>query len=167
MNYKNTIIDWPLDKNIIRRNDDNNTFGLVRRNVDGSPRPHQGWDFYAKAGTPCYAIADGKVEYVGNANALGLLIVVSIGATGKYAAYAHLSQATVKAGDRVLLGQLIGRTGNSGNAKDMKGEDEHLHFEIRDKPLTGLGLADRMSPIEVFGICPLNNPIARGGNYAT
>lgn len=161
MEYLNTPVGWPLDSNIIRKNSINNTFGLVRRNADNTVRPHQGWDFYAKAGTPCYAISAGKIEYVENRGSLGLMIVLSIGNTGKYAAYCHLSYSKVHVGERVTLGQQIGYTGNSGNAAGMQGADEHLHFEIRDKIITGTGLADRISPVEVFGKCPLNNAITR------
>lgn len=161
MNYLGCPIGWPLDSNVIRKNSNNNTFGMVRTNVDRTPRPHQGWDFYAKAGTPCYAIAAGKIEHVENRGSLGLMIVLSIGNTGKYAAYCHLSYAKVHVGERVTLGQQIGYTGNSGNAEGMKGADEHLHFEIRDKIITGTGLADRISPLQVFGECPLNNAVTR------
>src|SRR6478752_7133816 len=54
-------IQWPLAHNMIRRNKVSNTFGMVRHNADGTTRPHQGWDFEAAIGTPCFAIADGKV----------------------------------------------------------------------------------------------------------
>lgn len=32
-------IDWPLDRNRIRRGLINHTFGMVRRNADGTERP--------------------------------------------------------------------------------------------------------------------------------
>ena len=161
MEYKGISIGWPLDSNVIRRNSNNNTFGMVRTNSDGSPRPHQGWDFYAKTGTPCYAISAGEVKHVESRGSLGLMVVVSIGNTGKFAAYCHLLASKVSVGDRVVLGQQVGLTGNSGNAVGMRGADEHLHFEIRNHPITGTGLADRVSPLEVFGVCPMNDPITR------
>jgi murein DD-endopeptidase MepM/ murein hydrolase activator NlpD len=161
MKFMDAAIDWPLDSNIIRRNNLNNTFGMLRTNADGSLRPHQGWDLYAKHGTHCYSISDGVVQYVGTRSSLGLVVIVSIGVSGKYAAYCHLSETKVNLGDRVMLGQQIALTGNSGNAESMKGLDEHLHIEIRDKVITGKGLDDRISPLKVFGICPLNTPIHR------
>lgn len=161
MKYLGTPVDWPLDNNIIRNNSVSNTFGMVRRNRDGSPKPHQGWDLYASVGTPCYSIADGEVDCVIKSATLGLYVVISIGNTGKYVAYAHLASALVMKGHKVKLGEMIGHTGNSGNASDMTGTDEHLHFEIRDKPITGLGLADRISPVYVFGACPVKLPILR------
>lgn len=161
MDYLGTVIGWPLDINVIRKNSSNNTFGMVRKNTDGSERPHQGWDFYAKEGTPCYAISNGEVKHVEERGALGLMVVISIAGTGKHAAYCHLSRSTVHVGDRVLLGELIGLTGNSGNAVGMVGADQHLHFEIREQVITGTGLAGRISPLEVFGKCPLKDFIAR------
>ena len=156
MRYSGTRIDWPLDINQIRKNSLSHTFGMVRRNADGSPRPHQGWDFYAEEGTPCYSVADGKVEYAGTRGALGNLVVISIADTGTYAAYAHLRDIAVKVGDRIQLGTLIGHTGNTGNASSMKGKDQHLHFEVRLQVITGLGLEGRISPLKIFGKCPIN-----------
>lgn len=158
MKFQNEIVDWPLDTNIIRRNSESHTFGMVRKNLDGTSRPHQGWDFYAKAGTKCYSISKGEVKFAGLRGALGNLIVISIGSSEYYAAYSHLSQINVAVGDTVKMGQLIGLTGNTGNAASMSGLDEHLHFEIREQVITGLGLDGRISPIQVFGICPLKSP---------
>lgn len=161
MEYKGISVGWPLDVNVIRKNSVNNTFGMVRKNTDGSSRPHQGWDFYAKEGTSCYAISNGEVKHVESRGSLGLMIVVSIGNTGKHAAYCHLSKSKVEVGDRVVLGEMIGFTGNSGNAIGMVGADQHLHFEIRNQVITGTGLEGRVSPLEVFGKCPMNDPITR------
>ena len=45
---------------------------------------------------------------------------------GYYTVYAYLNDATVRQGDRVARGQVIGHVG--GAASD---EGPHLHFEIR------------------------------------
>ena len=37
------------------------TFGMVRRNPDGSPRAHQGTDLAVDNGYRCYAVDDGIV----------------------------------------------------------------------------------------------------------
>lgn len=150
---------WPLDRNVIRRNSESNTFGMVRRRADGTPRPHQGWDFWAPPGTPTYAVGDGKVVSVSDGGDYGLTIVHSFRHEGKlfYAAYAHMSAALVKPGESVTMGQMIGKTGDSGNAKGMKGADSHLHFEVRTVSLPGKGLAGRVSPKEVFGMVPMHD----------
>lgn len=158
MRFNNELIDWPLDTNIIRKNSESNTFGIVRKNLDGTPRAHQGWDFYAKKDTKCYSISKGVVKFAGFRGALGNLVIISIGDTGYYAAYAHLSKINVVLNDTVKLGQLIGLTGNTGNASYMTGPNEHLHFEIREDVITGIGLVKRISPMQVFGVCPLKIP---------
>lgn len=161
MQFNNVPINWPLDINYIRRGMNNHTFGMVRSNPDGTQRPHQGWDFEAEPGTKIYSVSDGIVKFAGDRNSLGLLLVISIGNTGYYAAYAHLSSSTVKVGDSVKLGSVIGFTGNSGNASTMKGKDQHLHFEVRDQIITGLGLEGRISPLKLFGEIPLKKTITR------
>lgn len=154
------MISWPLDQNQIRRGLENHTFGMVR---NGGTRAHQGWDFYAPIGTPCYAIADGSVAMIYESEAYGLVCVIGFQHEGRilYAAYAHLSKVDVKQGYAVKRGQVIGATGESGNAKGMTKPDQHLHFEIRTEPRPGVGLGGRLSPIEVFGVCPLKKAVAR------
>ena len=157
-------IDWPLDENVIRRGLENHTFGMVRNH---GRRAHQGWDFYAEPGTPCFAIADGVVVKVRNTGAYGLQAIVRFDhrLDGRerqlFAFYAHLSRVDVKEGQAISRGQRVGLTGNSGNASSMRGRDQHLHFEIRTVPIAGLGLGNRMSPLRVFGHCPLREPVHR------
>gem|GEM_PF-1763977 len=155
-------ITWPLLKNIIRGKKNNNTFGMVRRYDNGRPKPHQGWDFEALVGTPTYAIADGKVEFVRkNFGDYGTQICLQFKFNEKihYAFYAHLKSTSVSQGSKVNKGQQIGTTGNSGNAKGMKGKEQHLHFEIRTRSVCGRGLAGRISPLMIFGNCPLRSSV--------
>lgn len=167
----NSAIAWPLLRNRIRRGSVNHTFGMVRRNADGSRRPHQGWDFEAEAGEPCFAVADGQIAMVRNDGDYGRQIILrfefDIDGNGTrdvlFAAYCHLSQIQVAVGQQVTRGQRIGLTGNTGNAVGMKGEDQHLHFELRSAPVAGRGLANRFSPLVLFEKCPLGKPV-KGGN---
>lgn len=162
-------IDWPLDRNRIRRGLMNHTFGMVRRNADGTRRPHQGWDFEAVPGTPCYAIADGIIHSVRDWGAYGLQVTLGFDfdydddgdRDHLFAFYAHLSQADVQTGQAIRKGEKIGLTGNSGNARSMRGADQHLHFELRTEPAPGLGLGGRASPWTLFGVCPLHEPELR------
>jgi len=154
---------WPLVSNVIRRNKISNTYGRFPERSSGV---HWGWDFYAKAGTPCYAIADGVIDLVyGHASdtgSFGRVVVLKFMYKEKalYAAYCHLAWASVYAGDNVHAGDQIGLTGNSGNAHNMSGPDEHLHFEIRTSPRPAPGGTPfRISPLNVFGQCPLKTAI--------
>jgi peptidoglycan LD-endopeptidase LytH len=163
------LIDWPLQSNVIRRGSENNTFGMVRRNADGTVRAHQGWDFYADAGTRCYAVGEGTIAHIRTVGDYGNTVVLQFShdVTGDgnpekvFAAYSHLSRIDVKVGDKVALGQQIGLTGNTGNAQSMTGLDQHLHFELRSVPTPGRGLIGRYSPMQLFGVCPMRLPIER------
>jgi len=167
----NDAICFPLIRNRIRRGMINHTFGMVRRNRDGSRRPHQGWDFEADIGETCHAIADGTVEMTRNRGAYGRQIILSFdfdfdgdGDRDRlFAAYCHLSRVDVVPGQKVAKGEPIGATGDTGNAKGMARADRHLHFEIRTRPIAGRGLANRFSPLVVFGHCPLGAPVGRDG----
>ncbi len=167
----NPAIDWPLDSNRIRRGMINHTFGMVRRNADGTRRPHQGWDFYAAPGTPCYAVADGKIALINRVGDYGNTIILAFAydfdgdgdQDRLFAAYSHLSRIDVAVGQIVTKGQQIGLTGNTGNAVSMRGDDCHLHFELRSAAQPGRGLAGRYSPMQLFGHCPLTAAVSRRG----
>lgn len=150
---------YPLAKNRIRRGSLSNTFGLVRKNGKGEPRPHQGWDFEARTGTPCYAVGAGIIHSTRDAGDYGLQVILKLDQPHKgqflWAFYAHLLNTTMVAGMRVSEGDQIGRTGESGNARGMPVDDQHLHFELRTEPTPGLGLGGRISPFEVYGQPPL------------
>jgi peptidoglycan LD-endopeptidase LytH len=162
-----TKIGWPLARNIIRRSSLNHTFGMVRRNAVGSRRPHQGWDFEAEPGYRCYAVADGAIEAVRDFGDYGKQVILRFeydfdddgDCETLFAFYAHLSRIDVKVGQKVKLGDQLGLTGNTGNAQSMRGADQHLHFELRSRPLPGRGLDGRYSPLVLFRVCPLNTPI--------
>ena len=153
---------FPVQYAVIRRKSLNNTFGMVRRNRDGSARPHQGWDFYAPIGTRVNAICDGKIAAVRNRGALGLHILLEFehdfgdGPVRLYATYCHLSQTFVQKGQVVRSGESLGLSGDSGNARGMTGIDAHLHFEIRSKTWAGFGLGNRFSPYAIYQSIPLH-----------
>jgi len=158
-------IVWPLVSNRIRRGATSNTFGMVRHRADGTPKPHQGWDFAAEVGTPFYAIADGRIHFIREHGDYGLQLCYGFEYGGKtyYAFYAHLSKTYAAHGDKldipVSANDELGKTGESGNAKGMGLADQHLHFEIRTSLTPRLGLHDRVSPGVVFGKCPLHAAI--------
>jgi hypothetical protein len=97
---------------------------------------------------PILAVADGKIVTVKDGlaenvphtkklavamtlvNVAGNHIIEDIGG-GLYAGYAHFipGSITVKAGERVHRGQVLGRLGNSGNSSE-----PHLHLQVCDGP---------------------------------
>lgn len=76
-------------------------------------RTHWGVDFRAPLGTPVKVSSDGVVVMVKDMHFPGLTVVVDHG-MGLYTGYSHLGLSTVKVGDRVKMGQVIGTTGLTG-----------------------------------------------------
>jgi len=78
-------------------------------------RPHQGIDYAAPAGTPIWAVADGRVIYRGNAGGFGNLVKIRH-ARGYVTYYGHLSRfgSGLAVGQRVRQKQVIGYVGSTG-----------------------------------------------------
>ena len=77
-------------------------------------------------GTPIKAAEDGVVTYSGNElKGYGNLILVRH-SNGYVTAYAHASELMVKRGDSIKRGQVIAKSGQSGEVGSPQ-----LHFEIR------------------------------------
>ncbi len=92
-------------------------------------RPHNGVDFAAPVGTPVRAIADGIVQQAGMNGGAGIMIRLAHGP--RYStAYLHLSKLApgVRAGSRVVRGQIIGAVGTTGLSTG-----PHLHFSLFDR----------------------------------
>ena len=101
-------------------------------------RFHTGIDYPSARGAPVKASASGRVTFAGwAAGGWGYLVTIAHG-DGVSTMYAHLSRVSVRVGQRVSVGQRVGRVGASGRATG-----PHLHFEVRLRgaavdPLTGL-----------------------------
>ena len=94
------------------------------------PKPNglqnDGINLAVPEGTPVKAAEDGVVAYSGNElKGYGNLVLVRHG-NGFVTAYAHASEITVKRGDPVKRGQVIAKSGQTGNVTSPQ-----LHFEIR------------------------------------
>lgn len=92
--------------------------------VTGGPDYHPGLDIAADRGQPVYATAGGTISHVGYQGAYGKLIVIDHG-FGLETRYGHLSEYTVKQGDPVKRGDVIGKVGATGRATGY-----HLHYEV-------------------------------------
>lgn len=87
-------------------------------------RPHRGLDFYATVGSNIYAVQDGKLTR-GNAGGYGKFVWLTAGNV-RYR-YAHLS--SYKPNGNYKAGDVIGKTGISGNANAGR---PHLHIEAQE-----------------------------------
>lgn len=111
-------------------------FGTRSDPFTGEPRHHGGLDISADRGQPVRATADGAISTASFSGDFGNLVVVEheFGLTTRYA---HLSRITVKAGDRVSRGDVVGLIGATGRASG-----PHLHYEVwaNGRPLNPLKL---------------------------
>ncbi len=85
---------------------------------------HMGYDLASVAHAPVPAANNGRVLYTGFIGIYGNVVIVDHG-LGLASLYAHLSRYTVKKGDMVKKGQIIGYTDSTGLAGG-----DHLHFGI-------------------------------------
>ena len=105
---------WPVHGRVIAR------FG------ESPNGQNDGIDVAVPQGTPVKAADDGVVAYAGNElKGYGNLVLIRHG-NGYVTAYAHASEILVKRGETVKRGQVIAKSGETGNVKAPE-----LHFEIR------------------------------------
>ncbi|MEU6390531.1 transglycosylase family protein [Streptomyces sp. NPDC046939] len=98
---------------------------------------HTGVDFAVPTGTSVRAVAAGRVVSAGWGGSYGYQVVIRH-ADGRYSQYGHLSALSVRAGQGVVEGQRIARSGSTGNSTG-----PHLHFEMR----TGPGFGSDIDPL--------------------
>ena len=103
-------------------------FGPRKAPIAGATSWHKGIDISVPTGTPVYATANGTVEYIadqGNKDG-GKYILIKHNDSRFRTAYFHLSDNNVlKVGDTVRAGDLIGKSGNTGNSTG-----PHLDYRI-------------------------------------
>ena len=94
---------------------------------------HGAIDYGVNVGTPVYAAADGVVLTTNNLTTSYGTYVVIQHANGLQTWYAHGTPGSicVSPGQSVAQGQMIMKSGNSGNSSGA-----HLHFEVRKAPYT-------------------------------
>lgn len=87
---------------------------------------HRGIDFGVPAATEVRAAGEGRVVFAGPVALDGLFVTVSHG-QGLQTTYSFLSERTVTAGDRLMRGQILGRSGNGHPGEGIPS----LHFGVR------------------------------------
>ncbi|PYQ12562.1 MAG: hypothetical protein DMH00_05640 [Acidobacteria bacterium] len=101
-----------------------NGYGWRKDPFTGEPDFHQGLDIAAAPGTKVLAPADGIVTLAGPSGGYGNFIVLSHG-YGMVTHYGHLQAFTVRPGQRVRRGDVIGYVGSTGRSTG-----PHLHYEV-------------------------------------
>lgn len=108
-------------------------FGMREHPILHTKKLHAGIDFAAPKGSAVYATANGTIERISplsDSSTFGIHVVILHDSSsffeGRYRTlYAHLSSVTVKRGQQVSEGQLIGRVGSTGRSTAA-----HLHYEV-------------------------------------
>ncbi|MFP4021912.1 MAG: peptidoglycan DD-metalloendopeptidase family protein [Halanaerobium sp.] len=88
-------------------------------------RMHEGLDFAAPMGSPIRAVSSGRVVYSGWATGYGYVVIIQH-QKGLRTLYAHNSKLLVREGESVGKGEVVARSGNTGNSTG-----PHLHFEVQ------------------------------------
>ena len=86
---------------------------------------HTGVDFQGPYGTPIRATAAGTVISAGWAGGYGNMVEISHG-NGITTRYGHMKDISVREGQKVALGAVIGTQGNTGRSSGT-----HVHYEVR------------------------------------
>lgn len=85
---------------------------------------HKGLDVAVAYGSPVKGAASGKVIFAGLKGGYGNCVIIEHG-NGLATLYGHLSEILVEANDRVKVGQIIAKSGNTGRSTG-----PHLHYEV-------------------------------------
>ena len=115
-------------------------FGNARIYNGKTKSYHTGTDFRAKVGTNIYASNNGVVSLTMHRFYLGKVIYIDHG-RGGYSYYSHMDSFSVKRGDIVTKGQIIGTSGKTGRITG-----PHLHYAFRLYNIT----VDPLQYMEVY-----------------
>jgi murein DD-endopeptidase MepM/ murein hydrolase activator NlpD len=117
----------PVDGTLARKY----TTDLVYCETIGTYKTNHGMEIKAELGTSVKAVLDGKVELVDNdQTTLGKYVIINH-QNGLKTVYANLDEnVTVKVGDTVKKGKVIGKVGNTRESYSEEKFGDHLHFEV-------------------------------------
>lgn len=150
----------------------------------GRVNKHTGLDLAAVPGTDIFAVANSEVLYAGMGGNYGNIILLKVNINDLprlqkryaesisgilngaiYFMYAHLSKIAIKKTrtgfNSVCAGQIIGKTGDTGNAKGMteigpfryEKYGAHLHFEVRRSQSLKKGQGEWFDPKPFLNKC--------------
>jgi murein DD-endopeptidase MepM/ murein hydrolase activator NlpD len=121
----------------------------ITRTIRGNTHVHYGIDLRAKTGTPVYSPASGTVTVlmIGNPSCGNGMVIKH--ANGYSTKYCHFSVVSVKRGQQVSAGCMIGRVGNTGFSTG-----PHLHYSVyKDGGTTSKHSVDPKNFIEPANQC--------------
>jgi murein DD-endopeptidase MepM/ murein hydrolase activator NlpD len=123
--YSQTLVTVPVRKPVTGEVDMSSPFGVRMDPFLRRPAMHTGLDMRGDTGDPVHATASGRVSMAGREGGYGNLVEIQHG-NGLATRYGHLSQIDVKVGQKVRIGEVVGRIGSTGRSTG-----PHLHYETR------------------------------------
>jgi len=114
-------------------------WGSRRHPISRRITHHDGVDLVAPLGTPVVAPANGVVITTKRSPTYGYGNLIEIKHENSVSRFGHLHEFSVKKGDHVTQGQIIGKVGNSGTSTAA-----HLHYGIHDENNKSLNPAQFM-----------------------
>jgi murein DD-endopeptidase MepM/ murein hydrolase activator NlpD len=105
-------------------------FGSFRKLPTGKEYFHTGLDLRAWTGTPIRAMSDGTVVLARGFVTPGNAVYIDHG-YGIYSKYFHLSEIKVHEGQKIRMGELVGKSGATGRV-----EAPHFHWEVAWKGIS-------------------------------
>jgi len=123
--YTRTLVAVPVRKPVIGEVDMSSPFGMRMDPFLGRPAVHTGIDLRGENGEPVRATATGRVTIAGREGGYGNMVEINHG-NGLATRYGHLSEISVRLGQVVRIGDVVGRIGSTGRSTG-----PHLHYETR------------------------------------
>lgn len=125
MLYYESIVDTlPLSEPIGVPYRLTSNYGMRVDPFNKRPNWHNGLDMAAYRNAPIVAAGPGKISWAGARSGYGRLVEIDHG-HGFKSRYGHLRSITVKKGETVEVGDLVGKMGTSGRSTG-----DHLHYEV-------------------------------------
>ncbi|MGB7098715.1 MAG: M23 family metallopeptidase [Xanthobacteraceae bacterium] len=119
------LVYVPVRKPVSGEIDMSSQFGVRIDPFLRIPAMHTGLDFRGEVGDPIRATAAGTVTAAGWTGGYGKMVEIDHG-NGLATRYGHLSQIDVDVGDKIRVGEVVGRLGSTGRSTG-----PHVHYETR------------------------------------
>jgi len=118
-------------------------YGMRIHPIYKTRKMHYGMDFTAPTGTDVYSTGKGVIEKISKSKrGYGQNVMINHG-YGFKTRYAHLSEISVKKGDKVMRGDVIGLVGSTGLSTA-----PHLHYEVIK--IDEKGKEQRVNPVYYY-----------------
>jgi murein DD-endopeptidase MepM/ murein hydrolase activator NlpD len=120
--YSQALATVPVRKPVTGEIDMSSPFGVRMDPFLRRPAMHTGLDMRGDVGDPVHATASGRVSIAGREGGYGNMVEIEHG-HGLATRYGHLSEIDVKVGQKVRIGEVVGRIGSTGRSTG-----PHLHY---------------------------------------